>query len=35
MPGDASTRSYARLIRDDGVVILMNFAAAPRRAGDL
>jgi hypothetical protein len=29
MPGDASTRSYARLIRDDGVVILMNF---PRRA---
>src|SRR5260370_40722460 len=28
MPGDASTRSYARLIRDDGVVILMN---APRR----
>jgi tRNA threonylcarbamoyl adenosine modification protein YjeE len=25
MPGDASTRSYARLIRDDGVVILMNF----------
>jgi len=29
MPGDASTRSYARLVRDDGVVILMN---APRRA---
>ena len=28
MPGDASTRSYARLIRDDGAVILMN---APRR----
>jgi hypothetical protein len=28
MAGDASTRSYARLIRDDGVVILMN---APRR----
>jgi tRNA threonylcarbamoyl adenosine modification protein YjeE len=28
MPGDASTRSYARLIRDDGVVILMN---SPRR----
>ena len=28
MPGDASTRSYARLVRDDGVVILMN---APRR----
>jgi tRNA threonylcarbamoyl adenosine modification protein YjeE len=30
MPGDASTRSYARLIRDDGVVILMN---SPRRPG--
>jgi N-acetylmuramate 1-kinase len=29
MPGDASTRSYARLVRDDGVVILMN---SPRRA---
>jgi tRNA threonylcarbamoyl adenosine modification protein YjeE len=28
MTGDASTRSYARLIRDDGVVILMN---SPRR----
>jgi tRNA threonylcarbamoyl adenosine modification protein YjeE len=28
MPGDASIRSYARLIRDDGVVILMN---SPRR----
>ena len=28
MAGDASTRSYARLIRDDGVVILMN---SPRR----
>jgi N-acetylmuramate 1-kinase len=28
MAGDASTRSYARLIREDGVVILMN---APRR----
>ncbi len=28
MPGDASTRSYARLIRDDGAVILMN---SPRR----
>ncbi len=28
MAGDASTRSYARLMRDDGVVILMN---APRR----
>jgi N-acetylmuramate 1-kinase len=28
MPGDASTRSYARLIRDDRTVILMN---SPRR----
>src|ERR1700704_2603845 len=28
MPGDASTRSYARLIRDDGTFILMN---SPRR----
>ncbi|MGB8399770.1 tRNA (adenosine(37)-N6)-threonylcarbamoyltransferase complex ATPase subunit type 1 TsaE [Bradyrhizobium sp.] len=28
MPGDASTRSYARLIRDDAAVILMN---SPRR----
>ena len=28
MAGDASTRSYARLTREDGVVILMN---APRR----
>jgi tRNA threonylcarbamoyl adenosine modification protein YjeE len=28
MAGDASTRSYARLIRDDNVVILMN---APKR----
>jgi tRNA threonylcarbamoyl adenosine modification protein YjeE len=28
MPGDASTRSYARLLRDDGTVILMN---SPRR----
>jgi tRNA threonylcarbamoyl adenosine modification protein YjeE len=28
MAGDASTRSYARLMRDDGVVILMN---APRK----
>jgi tRNA threonylcarbamoyl adenosine modification protein YjeE len=28
MAGDASTRSYARLIRDEGVVILMN---SPRR----
>jgi len=29
MAGDASTRSYARLIRDDDVVILMN---SPRRS---
>jgi tRNA threonylcarbamoyl adenosine modification protein YjeE len=29
MPGDASTRSYARLIRDDGVVILMNSPKRP------
>jgi tRNA threonylcarbamoyl adenosine modification protein YjeE len=28
MPGDASTRSYARLIKDDGTYILMN---APKR----
>jgi hypothetical protein len=28
MPGDASTRSYARLLRDDKTVILMN---SPRR----
>ena len=28
MPGDASTRSYARLIRGDGTLILMN---SPRR----
>ncbi|NOJ49744.1 tRNA (adenosine(37)-N6)-threonylcarbamoyltransferase complex ATPase subunit type 1 TsaE [Bradyrhizobium archetypum] len=28
MPGDASTRSYARLIREDGTSILMN---SPRR----
>lgn len=28
MAGDASTRSYARLIRDNGIVILMN---APRK----
>jgi tRNA threonylcarbamoyl adenosine modification protein YjeE len=28
MPGDASTRSYARLVRDEGTVILMN---SPRR----
>ena len=28
MAGDASTRSYARLVRDDGVFILMN---SPRR----
>jgi N-acetylmuramate 1-kinase len=32
MAGDASTRSYARLIRDDGVVILMN---SPRRPDGL
>jgi hypothetical protein len=29
MPGDASTRSYARLNRDDSIVILMN---SPRRS---
>src|SRR5262249_43323618 len=29
MAGDASTRSYARLLRDDGVVILMNFPRRP------
>ncbi len=29
MPGDASTRSYARLIRSDSVVILMNFPRRP------
>jgi N-acetylmuramate 1-kinase len=29
MPGDASTRSYARLVRDDGVVILMNAPLSP------
>ncbi|MGY8710595.1 tRNA (adenosine(37)-N6)-threonylcarbamoyltransferase complex ATPase subunit type 1 TsaE [Bradyrhizobium sp. 18BD] len=29
MPGDASTRSYARLLRDDGVVILMNSPQRP------
>jgi N-acetylmuramate 1-kinase len=29
MNGDASTRSYARLIRDDGIVILMNFPRRP------
>jgi N-acetylmuramate 1-kinase len=29
MPGDASTRSYARLVRDDGVVILMNMPRRP------
>ncbi|MGA2287098.1 tRNA (adenosine(37)-N6)-threonylcarbamoyltransferase complex ATPase subunit type 1 TsaE [Bradyrhizobium sp.] len=28
MAGDASTRSYARLVRDDGIVVLMN---SPRR----
>ena len=29
MPGDASTRSYARLIRGDEIVILMNFPQRP------
>ncbi|MEK9280731.1 MULTISPECIES: tRNA (adenosine(37)-N6)-threonylcarbamoyltransferase complex ATPase subunit type 1 TsaE [unclassified Bradyrhizobium] len=29
MAGDASTRSYARLLRDDGIVILMNFPQRP------
>jgi len=29
MPGDASTRSYARLIRDNAAVILMNFPRRP------
>jgi aminoglycoside/choline kinase family phosphotransferase/tRNA A37 threonylcarbamoyladenosine biosynthesis protein TsaE len=29
MPGDASTRSYARLIRDDGSEILMNSPQRP------
>jgi tRNA threonylcarbamoyl adenosine modification protein YjeE len=29
MAGDASIRSYARLIRDDDVVILMNFPRQP------
>ena len=29
MPGDASTRSYARLVRDDGAVILMNSPPRP------
>ena len=29
MAGDASTRSYARLIRDDGIVILMNSPQRP------
>ena len=29
MPGDASTRSYARLMQDDGVVILMNAPKKP------
>ena len=29
MPGDASIRSYARLICNDGVVILMNFPRRP------
>jgi tRNA threonylcarbamoyl adenosine modification protein YjeE len=29
MAGDASTRSYARLVRDDGTVILMNSPPRP------
>jgi N-acetylmuramate 1-kinase len=29
MAGDASIRSYARLVRDEGVVILMNFPRRP------
>jgi N-acetylmuramate 1-kinase len=29
MPGDASTRSYARLVRNDGFVILMNSPKRP------
>ncbi|AMA54863.1 tRNA (adenosine(37)-N6)-threonylcarbamoyltransferase complex ATPase subunit type 1 TsaE [Bradyrhizobium sp. CCGE-LA001] len=29
MPGDASTRSYARLLRDEAIVILMNFPQRP------
>ncbi|MFK4511886.1 tRNA (adenosine(37)-N6)-threonylcarbamoyltransferase complex ATPase subunit type 1 TsaE [Bradyrhizobium daqingense] len=29
MPGDASTRSYARLLRDDEIVILMSFPQRP------
>ena len=29
MAGDASTRSYARLVRDDEIVILMNFPQRP------
>lgn len=29
MPGDASTRSYARLIREEAAVILMNFPRRP------
>jgi len=29
MPGDASIRSYARLIRGDGVFILMNSPKRP------
>src|SRR3979409_1160248 len=31
MPGDASTRSYARLIRDDASFILMNAPRRPER----
>src|ERR1700752_1159351 len=29
MPGDASTRSYARLVRDEAVFILMNSPKRP------
>ncbi len=29
MPGDASTRSYARLVRNEEIVILMNFPQRP------
>jgi tRNA threonylcarbamoyl adenosine modification protein YjeE len=29
MPGDASTRSYARLVRGEEIVILMNFPQRP------
>lgn len=29
MPGDASTRSYARLTKNDQTTILIEFAASP------